>query len=84
MSIWLHCVPSPALVHSMPEPFSIITGVVGLTTATINSFLQLKTLIDDIQGAPEVLKNISLDIGVIQPALEQQFVVSDNASADDI
>ncbi|KAL8863937.1 MAG: hypothetical protein Q9174_007507 [Haloplaca sp. 1 TL-2023] len=51
----------PSVTSGM-DPLSIIAGVLGITTAAVQSSKALFELIDGIRSAPDEIKNISQDI----------------------
>lgn len=54
----------------MSDPLSITASVVGLTTAALQSVQFLVQTIDNVKGAPEILKGVTTDLRVIQPVLQ--------------
>lgn len=63
------------------DPFSITAGTVGITTFALTSIIQLRTLIDSLSEAEDVIPDISPSLTNIQRPLAalEQLIISDEA-----
>ena len=58
----------------MSDPVSLTAGVVGITTAAIQSVNFLYTTIRDIEGVPTILGNIRTDLEAVEPVLQNLII----------
>lgn len=65
----------------MADPLSVAASVVSLAMAALQSVQFLVQTIDGVKGAPDVVKNVSADLRVIQSTLQSLLrAVQDDSS----
>jgi hypothetical protein len=64
------------------DPFSITAGAIGISGFTINSFIQLRNVINDLSDAQELLKDINSSLQNIERPLNalEQLEISDEST----
>lgn len=55
----------------MADPFSIVTGIVGVLGVALSNKRQIYDFVEGIKGAPVCLRNLSNDLKSLSEVLEQ-------------
>lgn len=73
--------PSIFSIITMSDPLSITASIVGITTAALQSVQFLVQTIDNVKGAPDILRGVTTDLRVIQPVLQSLIGSAQDASS---
>jgi hypothetical protein len=57
------------IILPMADGLSVVASVVGIATAAVQSVQFLSTTIDNIKGAPDIIRNIKLELQAVEPVL---------------